>query len=114
MRARACELTLLPAGVAVGRDRAALAPDDRVALPAGRPIRPRICCCLGTHHLAKTGPRQNELRAREREPARPGEEPKLFAPFAVVRQDLGGQTRGELVGHGMNRITTLDLIDGRG
>ncbi len=29
-------LALLPAKVAVGRDRPALAPDDRFALPAGR------------------------------------------------------------------------------
>ena len=48
---------------------------------------------------------QNELRPREFEPARPAEETRLLDPFAVVRQDLGGQTRGELVRHAMNSIT---------
>ena len=53
-------------------------------------------------------------RPRELEPARPAQETRLLDPFAVVRQDLGGQTRGELVRHEMNRITELDLIDGKG
>src|SRR5205823_10192339 len=42
------------------------------------------------------------------------QETRLLDPCAVVRQDLGGQTRGELVGHEMNSITELGLIDGKG
>ena len=51
-------------------------------------------------------------RPRELEPARPAQETRLLDPFAVVRQDLRGQTRGERVGHGINSITQLDLVDG--
>jgi hypothetical protein len=42
---------------------------------------------------------QNELRPRELEPARPAQETRLLDPFAVVRQDLRGQTLEEFVRH---------------